>query len=165
MSQSVVDMLEVIQIQIQQSAFAACLLRLIDLPCQIPFAAHAVIQSRQEIRIGLLLDAALIQFFICNVIQGIQIGLFTVHPGNLLAQQIVPGLLLRMIYHADGFGSVFTDTGLQQCIEIMIHQFLGKGIFQNLIGKKHPPGALIRYVNGAAHIVQDFLQRRIRTGQ
>ena len=68
MPQSVVDMLEIIQIQIQQSTFAAGLLRLIDLSCQIPLTAHTIIQSRQEIRIGLLLDAALVQFFICNVI-------------------------------------------------------------------------------------------------
>ena len=101
MPQSVVDMLEIIQIQIQQSTFAACLLRLIDLSCQIPLTAHTIIQSRQEIRIGLLLDAALVQFFICNVIQRVQIGLFTVHPGNLLAQQIVPGLLLRMVDYTD----------------------------------------------------------------
>ena len=101
MAKPVIYMLEIIQIQIQQSTFAAGLLRLIDLSCQIPLTAHTIIQSRQKIRIGLLLDAALVQFFICNVIQRVQIGLFTVHPGNLLAQQIVPGLLLRMVDYTD----------------------------------------------------------------
>ena len=158
-------MLEIIQIQVQQSTGSAGLFRLIDLSRQIPLTAHTVIQSRQEIRVCLLFDATLVQLFIRNIIQGVQVGFFPVYPGDLLAQQIVPGLLLRMIYHADGSVFVLADTGLQQGIKIMIHQFLGKGILQYLVGEQHSARILIRYVDGTSHIVQDLLQCGVRTCQ
>ncbi len=59
-SQSVVDMLEIIQIQVQQSTFSAGLFCLVDLSCQISLTAHTVIESRQKIRIRLLLNTALV---------------------------------------------------------------------------------------------------------
>ena len=111
-TKSIVDMLEIIQIQVQQSAFSAGLLRLIDLSRQIPLTAHAVIQSRQKICVCLLLDPALVQLFICNVIQRVQIGFFAIHPGDLLAQQIVPGLLLSMVHNTHGTVLVLADAGL-----------------------------------------------------
>ena len=47
----------------------------------------------------------------------------------------------------------------------MIHQFLGKGILQYLVGEQHPARILIRYVDGTSHIVQDLLQCGVRTCQ
>ena len=111
-TKSIIDMLEIIQIQVQQSTGSAGLLRLIDLSRQIPLTAHTVIQSRQEICVRLLLDPALVQLFIRNVIQGVQVGFFTVYPGDLLAQQIIPGLLLGMVHNTHGTVLVLADAGL-----------------------------------------------------
>ena len=112
MTKSIIDMFEIIQIQVQQSAFSSGLLRLIDLSRQIPLTTHAVIQSRQEICVRLLLDPALVQLFIRNIIQRVQVGFFTVYPGNLLAQQIIPGLLLGMVHNTHGTVLVLADAGL-----------------------------------------------------
>ena len=47
----------------------------------------------------------------------------------------------------------------------MIQQFLGKGIFQDLVGKQHPSCGLVCHINGTAHVVQNLLQCCVGTGQ
>ena len=70
-----------------------------------------------------------------------------------------------MVHDTHSAVFVLADTGLQQGIKIMIHQFLGKGILQYLIGEQHPARILIRYVDGTSYIVQDLLQCGVGTCQ
>lgn len=79
MPQTVIDMLEVIQIQIKQCPGLSGFLCLINLSGKISLTAHSVVKPCQEIRISLLLYLPLIQLFIRNIIHGIQNSL-SAHP-------------------------------------------------------------------------------------
>ena len=93
MAQSIVDVLKVIQIQIEQCAGGTVLFRRINLDCQIPLAAHSVIQARQEIRVSLLFNAPLIMLFFRNIKEGIKTALTSVHPFDPGLIKVIPAIL------------------------------------------------------------------------
>ena len=69
MSQTVINMLKIIQIHIEHGSFAVLLFRSIYISGKIPLAAHSVVKTGQEIRIGLLFYFFLINFLIRSPIK------------------------------------------------------------------------------------------------
>ena len=101
MTQTIVDMLEIIQIQIQQRSCLLPLLRFINNARQIPLAAHTVQQSRQIIRIGLLLNPVLIILLLSHVVDCIQRHPAAIHPGYLTVVNLKPPAAVIIIIFND----------------------------------------------------------------
>ena len=152
-SQSVIDMFEIIQIQIEQSAFAAFCLCFLNILRQIPFTTHTVVQSCQEIRICLLLDLTLIYFFIRNIMQGTKGYFPAIYPVNLCLMQIIPVLSGGMLQFIITLLHKGTFCLLQQSVDRALFQLLFKFVLHQIITKQYMPGFLISDINTASHRV------------
>ena len=157
MSQAIVNVFEVIKVKIEKSTSCIVLLGLVNMSCQVSLTAHSIVKTRQEISVGLLLNTPLIQLFVGNIVEGEEINLSSVYPGNSCAQKVVPHTALNIGELAGALLVIHGLAHIKKLVDGAVLKLSGKVVSENSVGKKHGSVFAVSYVNAAAYVVKNSL--------
>ena len=100
MSQTIINMLKVIQVNIAECSLATLFPGSLDIDFHIMLTTHSVIKSRQEIIIRLAFNLLLIKLFIRHIINRQQHNPSAIHPVNLSMINVkIPVILFGIIFY------------------------------------------------------------------
>ena len=156
MTQSIIYVLEIIQIQIKQRSRLLSLLSLINNSRKVPLAAHTVQKPRQIIRIGLLLNPVLVILLLSHIVDCIQRHPAAIHPAYLTVVDLKPpaAVIIIIIHDIAHVCLRFPDNA----IKLGIHLIIREKFVHLLILKQHFMFGMIAYTNRTAHMLQYLLK-------
>ena len=156
MAEAVVYMLEVIEIYEYNGSAPACHFGFIDKLGKILFAAHTVVKTGKEIGERLLLDLALVQPSVGNIIERIEHRRRSVDPLDPLVHKVEPSALFGII---DLEGTVYGILEIALGNDVPEFTFLPvrtEGIGVHPVGKENLACGLLSQIYAASHIIEDL---------
>ena len=159
MTESLVNILKIIQIEVKQRSPSGILLCSFRIAGQILLTAHSVIQSGQKVNIRLLFQLFLINFLLCLILQAAKKHRAFVQPFHSGINKLIP--FFPPCEEDLPAALFFADFLLQKLIKASVRKLRSKVAAHTPVYKYLLPGGKAPDIHGILHVVQHRLKGRI----